>query len=392
MKKSFKYLFRALLVVIVLGVAALYLTDNEYILRGIRLTYLKGRTTAGIHDYTDFDNRVILSGNPQTWKTHPQYNKVQLTDTLRQELEMFDTTAFAVFKEGKLFYEEYWDDTQTDTKSNSFSMAKSVVAMLLFKAIENGQIKSLDQPITDFLPEFEKDKNAKSCTVGDLAAMTSGFDWEEDYYFPINPTAKAYLGDNIEEQMLQRHFSEPAGGYFEYLSGNTQLLAIVLQRATGSNLSKNLSDYFWKPLGMEQDALWSLDGNAQMEKAYCCINATAHDFGKLGQLFLQKGNWNGKQLLDTLSVEKMTTPNFGAFSPDERAYYGYSFWIDDQYQPSFYAMLGHLGQRIIVIPDKQIVIVRLGHRKDRRFRNRGVLNDVGNDIYYYVDEVCKMTP
>ena len=368
----------------------LFVTDNQYIIRGVGLTYMKGRTTAGIYDYKDFDNRVILSGQAQPWSLHSDYNKVQITDTLNLLLEEFDTEAFVVIKEGKLIFEKYWNGRQTTELSNSFSMAKTYIAMLLFKAIEDGDIQSVDQPITDFLEEFKEDEYGKKCTVGDLAAMTSGFDWKEDYYLPLNPTAKAYFGADIADQMLERRFIKEPGGHFEYLSGNTQLLAIILERATGKNVSTLLSEQFWQPLGMEEDGLWSLDGNAEMEKAYCCVNATAHDFAKFGQFFLQHGKWNDRQLLDSVSVERMVIPNEKAFDPGETPIYGYSVWMDYSYQKPFYAFLGHLGQRTIVVPEENLVIVRLGKQKDVRMLYQRPLTGVATDAYYYIDEVIKM--
>lgn len=389
--KIIKKSIKIIIILILILIGALYATDNEYILRGIRLTYLKGRTTAGIYDYKDFGNRVVFKGNPQKWENHEHYNKVPLTDTLKHELERFETDAFLIFKDGNLWHETYWNKRTSVTISNSFSMSKTMVSMLLFKAIENGEIESLEQKITDFLPNYKDDKFGKDCTVGDLSAMTSGYDWKEDYYLPINPTAKSYLGDNIEEQILSRGFVSESGRDFEYLSGNTQLLSIILEKATGKNVSTLLSEHFWKPMGMENDALWSLDGNDKMEKSYCCVNATALDFGKIGQLFLQKGNWKGRQLLDTLSINKMITPNAKAFQEGQAQIYGYSVWTDYEHQPSFYGLLGHLGQRVLVIPSENIVIVRLGKKKDGRNLGLGILDEAaGTDIYYYIDEVLKM--
>lgn len=389
-KSVFGKVFKFLLLFVLAIVALLYITGNQYILRGVQLTYMKGRNTAGIYDYPDFDNRTVLAGNPLPWQVHENYNKTPLTDTLRAELENYETDAFLVIKDGKIWLEEYWNNRKTTDISNSFSMAKTMITLLMFRAIENGDIQSLEQPVTDFLPEYKDDAFAPKCTVGDLSAMTSGFDWKEDYYLPLNPTAKAYFGKDIEQQMLSRKFIKEAGGHFEYLSGNTQLLAIILERATGKNLSTQLSDAFWKPLGMEKDALWSLDGSGDMEKAYCCVNATAHDYAKFGQLFLQHGHWNGNQLLDSAHIAKMVLPNKKAFNPDETPVYSYSVWMDYSHKPAFYAMLGHLGQRVIVVPEKDLVIVRLGKVKDVRVLQNRPLEKTATDAYYFVDEVVKM--
>lgn len=388
MRKFLKHFLRWTLIIILVLIGLLYLTDNQYILRGLKLTYFKGYTTANIDDYKDFDNRIVLHGTPQPWEAHPNYGKVELTDTLRRELERFETAGFGIFKDGKWVYDEYWMDYNARSKTNSFSMAKSMVSMLLFAAIEDGYIKGIEQPITDFLPEYQYNPFAMQTTIGDLSAMTAGYDWREDYYLPLNPTAKAYYGADIEKQILDRTFIRPSGGHFKYLSGVTQLLGIVIERATNKRLSDYLSEKFWQPLGMEEDALWSTDGDNKMEKAYCCVNSNVRDFAKLGQLLLNQGNWNGKQLLDSAHVKKMVTPNYKAFNEGESAIYGYSIWTDYEHKPQFYAMLGHLGQRIICIPSENLVIVRLGRKKDQRPLNLGPLP--GTDIYYYVDEVMKM--
>jgi len=382
--KFFKWFLRVFLLVLVIAVAGIYFSGHGYIFNAVLKTYMKGYKTAHIDDYTYFDNAVIHTGSPQPWQLHEKYNKFQLTGSFRKALEDFQTIGFAMFKDGKILYEEYWNDYSSSSMTNSFSMAKTVTTMLLGKAIEQGYIKGLDQKITDFLPEFLKDSLGRLATVGDLSAMRSGFDWTEDYYSPFNVTTEAYYGNHIEKQLLKRRFVSQPGGHFKYLSANTQLLSIILKRATGKSVADYLSKEFWQPLGMENDALWSLSGG--IEKSFCCIHSNVRDYAKLGQLLLQKGNWNGVQLLDTAFVEKMTTPCYDAFKPDEAKKYGYSIWIDETYKPSFYCFLGHLGQRIIVIPNENIVIVRLGKFIDKSYKSKGHLDA---DAYLMVDEAME---
>lgn len=388
MKKAGRIIFRIFIIlfcIIISGTILIYVTGNGYIFNAIQKTILKGYNTTNIDDHTDFNNHTVYSGNPLLWEKHPLYGKIQLTDTLRKELEDFKTIGYAVIKDGKLLYEEYWENYSGESLTNSFSMAKSITTMLLGKALERGYIKSLAQPITDFIPEFLTDSLGRLCTVGDLSAMTSGYNWTEEYYTPFNPTTKAYFGKDIEKQMLEGHFNEKPGGKFKYSSADTQLLAIVLIRATGKSLADFLTEEFWEPMGMEQDALWSISGN--IEKSFCCVHSNVRDFAKLGQLLLQKGNWMGTQLLDSAFVDLMVTPNYNAFDTNEPKKYGYSIWIDEEHTPAFYGMMGHLGQRIIVIPSENIVIVRLGKIKDTRPLNRGHLD---TDTYYFVDETMKM--
>ncbi|MDR3218791.1 MAG: beta-lactamase family protein [Dysgonamonadaceae bacterium] len=388
MKKTVRILGKTLLglsIIILLCTAAAYISGNGYIISALSKTYLKGHLTAGIDDHVDFDNNIIYAGKPQAWELHEKYNQIRLTDTLRKELEDFQTIGFAIIKDGKLLYEEYWENYSAETQTNSFSMAKSITTLLLGKAIKQRYIKNLDQPLTDFIPEFLKDSLGCLATVGDLSAMRSGLDWVENYYTPLNPTTEAYYGDSIEKQMLKLKFKEHPGGHYKYLSANTQLLATVLKRATGKSLAQYLSEEFWQPMGMEHDALWSISGG--IEKSFCCVHSNVRDFAKLGQLMLQKGNWNGVQLLDTAFIDRMIQPDDTAFDAGEPKKYGYSIWIDETHEPKFYGMLGHLGQRILIVPDENIVIVRLGRSKDDRHPPKGFLD---TDTYYFVDEVIKI--
>lgn len=388
MKRTGKILLKIFLVIfIIIGliIAGLHISGNAYVIRAIQKTILKGYLTSNIDDHTDFDNNIIRAGVPQAWELHERYNQIRLTDTLRKELEDNQTIGFAIIKEGKLLYEEYWDDYAGNSLTNSFSMAKTMTTMLLGKAIEQGYIQSVYQPLTDFLPEFLSDSLGRMATVGDLSSMRSGFDWDEEYYSPVNMTTEAYFGNDVEKQLLKRHFVTQPGGKFKYLSANTQLLAMVLKRATGKSLAQYFSETFWQPMGMEHDALWALSGD--IEKSFCCVYSNVRDFAKLGQLLLQKGNWNGQQILDSAFVDRMTTPDPAAFEPGEPKKYSYSVWIDEEHDPPFYGMMGHLGQRIIVVPGENLVIVRLGKEKDSVNPRKGHLD---TDVYYFVDESLKM--
>ena len=259
MRKVWK-IIKCFFIIIALILLALWVTGNDYIIRGIQLTYLKGEKTANIDDYVDFDNNVILAGNPQNWQQHPLYNSISLAPNFEKEMNDFKSAAFIVVKDGKIINEYYFNGYNEKSLTNSFSMAKSITTMLVGKAIEDGYIKSFDQKITDFLPEYKNDKFAQNATIADLSAMTSGFDWTEDYYFPLNPTAKAYYGNDVEKQMLETGFISEPGGLFKYASGDTQLLGIILKRALkGKSISQYMQESFWQPMGMEFDAQWSKD-------------------------------------------------------------------------------------------------------------------------------------
>ena len=366
LKALFKWIVLPIIGLLVIISLGLVVTGNGYIFRGFQLTYLKGEATANIDDYVDFDNRTIRTKNPIKWDKSPNFDQIKLTSTLQQALDSDDTVAFAIIKDGKLLYENYWQGYSSESHTNSFSMAKTVTTMLYLKAVEDGYIGSIDEPITKWLPEYADNKYAQNCTLADFSAMTSGYDWTEDYYFPINPTAESYYGHDLVKQMVNRDFVESCGGKFEYSSGDTQMLGIALSRALephGYTISSYLEEKFWQPLGMQGDAYWSLDGSESIEKVYCCLNASALDFAKFGQLLLNGGEWQGEQLISKEHVDFMITPNAQAFPKGSAQVYGHSVWTDMDSPIPFYGMLGHLGQRVLVLPEENVIIVRLGKQK-----------------------------
>ena len=391
LKTLFKWIFLpivALLIIISLG---LVVTGNAYIFRGLQLTYLKGENTANIDDYVDFDNRTIRAKDPIEWEKNPNFEQVKLTPTLQNALDTDETVAFAIIKNGKLLYENYWQGYDENSHTNSFSMAKTITTMLYLKAVEDGYIGSVDEPISKWLPEYAGNKYAQNCTLADLSAMTSGYDWTEDYYFPINPTAESYYGHDLAKQMVSRDFVQECGGRFEYSSGDTQMLGIALSRALaehGYTISSYLEEKFWQPLRMQGDGYWSLDGAGKIEKVYCCLNASALDFAKFGQLLLNGGEWQGEQLLSKAHVDFMITPNAAAFAEGQAQVYGHSVWTDMDSPIPFYAMLGHLGQRVLVLPEENAIIVRLGKQKGLPTPVEGF--HLEPDLGQYVTEVKTM--
>jgi len=370
------------LATILLVVILLFLFDYDYILKGIQVVYFQGHKTAYIDDYTEFENRVIKSGeNFEEWPLSKDYNTATPTERLQETNQELETVAFLIIKNDSIWYEDYAPNYGLDSKTNSFSMAKSITVALLGKAIKDGYIKSLEEPVGDFLPNFTK-KDQGDLTVGDLASMSSGLNWDEDYYNPFSQTAKAYFGDDIRKEALSLKVVEEPGKFFKYLSGNTILLGMVIEKATGQELSNYLSDSFWKPLGMKEDALWQLDSEESgMEKAYCCIASNARDFARFGKLFKDHGKWNGEQLLDSEFVATATKRRF-----KDSPQYGYGFWLSDYNGKEIFCMRGILGQYVIVIPEDNLIIVRLGHKLIPREEGE----KHAKDFFIYIDEAYKM--
>ena len=365
---------------IVAIVVLLYVFDVDYLLKAVRVVYLHGKTTAYLDDYTHFDNRTIKKGTGQPWAIHKDYNKVKATQRLEETHKELGTVAYLIIKNDSIWHESYYDGYGKDSKSNSFSMAKTVVTAAMFKAIMEGKIKSADQKVSDYFPEFGKGLAAK-LTVGDLSSMSTGLDWGEQYSSAFSITTRAYFGDHLEETMLNVPVIKEPGKEFEYVSGATELLAMVITKATGETLSDYVSKKFWQPMGAENDALWQLDHPDGIEKAYCCIASNARDFARFGKLLKHDGKWNGQQILDSIAVTKMTNPRF-AESPQ----YGYGVWLNNYLGKKMYYLRGHLGQFVIVIPEDDIIIVRLGHTKGLQTTT----DPHSNDFYVYVDEAYKM--
>ena len=345
----------------ILGAVALIVTGNSYIFTAIERTYLQGNTTANINDYPAFKTHQITTNVADELPKSSDYNKSALNQELLDAADQYGTAAYLVIKDGVVLSEHYFNGYDKRSKTNSFSMAKTVVTLLIGIAIEEGYIQSLEQKLTDFLPEFADDPLASNATIEQLSLMNSGYEWTEHYYSPFSPTVELLYGHDVEEFLLNGHFSAEPGSYFEYSSASTQLLGIVLKRAlegkgNQQTISEFLSEKIWQPLQMNDNALWHTDDSG-LELVFCCINTNARNFAKLGMLMLNKGQWDNQQLISADYIEKMITP---VAAP----HYGYSTWLNTIDSPSYYWFSGHLGQYIIVIPEHNMVVVRLGESRN----------------------------
>jgi len=379
--KFLKGLLKFLLAIIILTVAILYITDTDYLLKAVRTIYLKGHTTAYLEDYKYFDNQSVETGKAQPWSNHDKYNSVEPTGKLENANIEWGTVAYLIIKNDSIWFEKYYDEYDENSKSNSFSMAKSYVSGLLGKAIMQGYIKSLDQPVCDFLPEFCEGLAAKM-TVGDLSSMASGTNWDEAYYSPLSITTRAYFDDDLAKVINGLKVVNEPGKSYKYASGDTQMLAMVIEKATGKKMYDYLEESFWKPLGSENPTLWQVDSEENdLVKAYCCIASNAKDFARFGKLYKDHGKWNGQQVLDSAFIAKSIKPRFPE-SPE----YGYGWWLKEHLGKDFFMMRGHLGQYVMVQPEDNVIIVRLGHSKGPG----DALEIFTPDISVYIEEAYKM--
>ena len=369
-------------ILIILGsiILLIYAFNLDYLLKGVRTIYLTGNNTAFISDYKYFENREIKNSIPQPWLIHKNYNSVEESEKLKKLNEERKTKSFLVIKNDSIVFEKYYDGHKQTSLSNSFSMAKSIVTSLMGKAIMEGKIKGLDQPLSDYFEEY-KEGIASELTVGDLASMSSGMKWSEKYYSVINITSESYFTNDLRSVILGQEIIKKPGQNFRYSSGDTQLLGMVIEKATGTTLTNYLSEKFWKPMGAENSALWQIDSeDSGMEKAYCCIAATARDFARFGKLYINKGKWNDKIILDSSFIELSVNPVF-----DDSKYYGYGWWLYNYEGKKVFTMNGHRGQFVISFPDENIIIVRQGD-----YNNKGNVNEGAGDLFQYISEGYKI--
>ena len=385
MKKTMQW-FGGLLVLMVL---AIQLSGSGYIWRALSSTYLQGHRTANIDDAHNFDQRVIAKGTSSPWPKAANYNQQTLSEAVLKHHLQFGTAAFLVAQHGQLVHEQYFAPYTAQSLTNSFSMAKTITTMQVGLAIQEGLISSFDAPITEQLKEYVNDSRGSKATVAQLSSMKSGHAWDENYYMPLNMTTELYYGKDAQALVLSHGFERDPGTEYEYSSGTTQVLGVFLKRALLAKeptltVSQHLSRSLWAPLGMGSDALYTLDRKSEdggMERTYCCIFATAQDFGRIGQLLLQDGLWNGQQLLDKAFIERMR-------KPDLQPFYGHSLWMDWSYKHPFYLLQGHEGQYVIVVPSHDLVVVRTGQHRDKK--TLGPNGQLPLEVYNFVDEAVRL--
>jgi CubicO group peptidase (beta-lactamase class C family) len=340
----------------------------------------------GIYDYTFYENHVIAPAvNPSQWQKASTYNTKDFPDSTQQLFAKYETEAFIVIQNKELIYEKYWLGRSPDDISNSFSAAKSIVSLLIGAAIDDGKIKSVGQPVADFVPEF-KGKDTEKITIKHLLTMSSGLNWNESYINPFSATTKAYYGSNVNALVTDLKLITEPGVTFKYLSGNTQLLAMIIKRSTGMSVAEYAERKLWQPLQAQDTALWMIDEQG-MERAYCCFNATAGDYARLGQLVLDSGRWLGEQIVPKDYIEEAISP--AIFLTDKGNpvdFYGYQFWIVENQGQQIPYFRGILGQYIFILPQYNAVVVRLGHERGEKKEG----DQHPQDVYLYLDAALQI--
>lgn len=285
--------------------------------------------------------------------------------------ETKNAAALLVIQRGRVVLERHWHGHQAGDWTNSASMAKTITALLIGIALDEGKIGSLDDPAAKWLPAWRDDARRR-ITLRHLLQMHSGLRPMGKYEEPYSDASYLALGTDLRYVVENIPAETEPAQRFDYNDVNFQALGFVLESATSRRYADYLSEKLWKPIGAGAAALW-LDRDGGSARAFGYLFATASDWGRVGELLLHEGEWEGKTVISRGYLGEMLKP-----SPSEPIY-GLGIWLaNDDHQrrecePPFLAsgifyLDGRFKQRVYVIPSHDIVIVRLGENADGRNR------------------------
>lgn len=338
-------------------IGILFVSGNGYLPRGVYCTYLQGKTKPDIDDLALFHTRKINSGKPITLPSNPK----ELSNENIQFLNSTESEAFLVFKNDTLISEWYANYGGDSTHWNSFSMAKSFISLLIGSALADGQITSLSDPVSKYIPW-----SGTEVTLEQLLHMSSGIPFGESYNSPIGYMAKAYYGSDLKAITVPFRAEQTPGTSWAYEGGNTVLLGMVLEAATQKKISNYFEEKIWTKIGASTAAYWNLDSENGFEKPFTGVYATAKDFGMLGQCILHDGKVNGEEIIDSSFLASSFEP--WAIQDGKNSicnWYGLHWWMGEVDGVKFKSARGMRGQYIVIIPEKNTVVVRIGHQQSK---------------------------
>jgi CubicO group peptidase (beta-lactamase class C family) len=366
--------------IILVVLLAVYAVLPLYIKRGIIYNF------ANVSDYQLCDNRLVNAGQPQPWLESNRYNAAAPSSVLLEKIEANRTIAYLVVQNDSIIFEQYWKGYDSSSYSGSFSMAKSMISLLIGIAVAEDKINSIEDPIAAYIPEFDRE-GTDTITVKELLAMSGGFNWKESYWNIFGKTANSYYGDDLKRLTGNLKSKFPPGEQFRYSSCETQILGWILETVYQQPIADLFSEKIWQPIGAELPAKWSLDKADGVEKAFCCFNSNTRDFARLGKLVLQGGRWDSLQLVPEDYVKQATSP--AIWLKDEHGnpvdFYGYQFWIVNHRGMEIPYFRGVLGQFIFIIPQKNAVVVRLGEYVTREREHF-----TPPDVFTYLDAALEI--
>jgi CubicO group peptidase (beta-lactamase class C family) len=284
------------------------------------------------------------------------YTSNNKTYSLDEYLQQGDVLSFLVMKDDQIIYEKYLHDAAPEDRFLSMSISKSVVSVLIGVAVEEGKIHSVDDSVVQYLP-YLKDSAYKDATLKNLLQMASGILFNEDYLDPKADVHRLIFdiirgGEPFKEIAVSLKSERQAGTVFHYQSINTQILALVLEKATGKPLNKYAEEKLWKKLGAESDAFFYESKNQPEICAFGCFNASLRDYARFGLMAMNYGTLGGTRVVSDAWMHESTTAP--AFNPG----YGYQWWITANSPDHAFRAIGIYGQTIYINPAKHVVIAQ----------------------------------
>lgn len=323
-----------------------------------------------------FSTRTV-EASPTPWRLEEDLVEINGTFSMEGEelpleefLEKTRTNALLVINDGKISYEHYRNGLSETHPHAVFSVSKSIIATLIGLAVEDGKIASLNDKVTDYLPELVG-SGFEGTRIIDLLRMRSGVAWDEHYEFG-GDTQLTEVHDNALVAYKYRwcdyavtsseKLHEP-GDQFNYSTLDTSVLGCLLESAVGTTAAEYMSEKIWKPAGMESDAFWIMDGPEPVGNEFygAGFNATLRDLGRLGLLMLNMGEANGTQVISEAWVEESTVSDPGYERTEEGSPIGYQYQWWTLPESDAYSAIGLYNQFIYIDPQTQTVIVKLSH-------------------------------
>ena len=301
---------------------------------------------ASVDDYTVFEQDTVARG-VQTFKFHEKQQNNTLVDTLkfdihlskadtllnltlRETMDYMDVPSAAiVIQNDTILFEHYSGGWDGDSQSCIFSVTKTVTSLLCGIALKDGYIKSLSDPVTDYVPELkDADPKFAQLKIEHLLDMTAGLKFNENYSWnPFSKIAKLYMGNNTLKVLQSLKFINTPGESFSYDSATTAILGVVIERATGKPYAQYLSEKVWQPLGMERDALIGLDSNkSHTAKSFAGLTTNVRDLAKIGRLFLENGVCDGEKIVDPTFIQRCFSTHISGISGKGQGRYSYSWY------------------------------------------------------------------
>ena len=366
-KTIFKTIFKssAATMGVLLSIAGITVCLNWTFVRRL-LTYPDNSIT----DVDWYEPKEVVKGKPVKLSTaNPKIDRASL-EQISAYAQAANSSALLVMHEGNLVWERYWGELNAASTSNSMSMSKTILALLVGIAIAEGDIESELIPVANYIPEWSQDERSK-ITIQDLLHMQSGLKNSDNTNNPLSDLVQMYAGADADGVALNIPAARPPQQVFNYNNGNSQILSEVLERATGERYADYLSSRLWQPLQANNAWVW-LDRARGNPKPFCCLFATPRDWTRVGQLFLNRGRVNNEQIVPESWLDKMIQPS--TLSDN----YGYHIWLKarTQAKPGVYTrdanksflaqdtfyLDGASNQRVYIIPSQALVIVRVGEK------------------------------